>query len=90
MMGRATALLRRALHAGLRQPRVKQAARALLARMPGLQRRLRTLMYRQGAQAGQLTGAPPPEPQIGREAPPRTERIYRELKQAQARKDRCV
>ena len=73
----------------MRQPRVKRAARILLARVPGLQSRLRALLYRQmwSIQAG---AAPPPEPVIGSEAPARTARIFRELKQAQqARKERC-
>jgi glycosyltransferase involved in cell wall biosynthesis len=90
---RAAAILRHALHATLRRPRVKRVARALLARMPGIQRHLRGLMYRHGSGAGDLPGTEglPPEPKIGREAPPHTARIYRELKQAQqARKDRCV
>lgn len=83
------ALMRRVLSAAMRQPRVKRAARTLLSRIPGLQSRLRALLYRHmlAAQSGAM---PPPEPMIGNEAPPRTARIFRELKQAQqARKDRC-
>lgn len=84
----AAPVMRRLMSAALRRPRVKRAARILLSRIPGLQSRLRSLLY-SNAWAMQ-SGATPPEPMIGNEAPARTARIFRELKQAQqARKDRC-
>lgn len=84
----AAPIVRRLMSAALRQPRVKRAARIVLSRIPGLQSRLRSLLY-SNAWAIQ-SGATPPEPMIGNEAPARTARIFRELKQAQqARKDRC-
>jgi O-antigen chain-terminating methyltransferase len=84
----AATAMRRLVSAAVRQPRVKRAARVLLSRIPGLQSRLRSLLY-SNAWAMQ-SGATPPEPMIGNEAPARTARIFRELKQAQqARKDRC-
>lgn len=84
----AAPAVRRLMSAALRRPRLKRAARILLTRIPGLQSRLRSLLY-SNAWAMQ-SGATPPEPMIGNEAPARTARIFRELKQAQqARKDRC-
>jgi O-antigen chain-terminating methyltransferase len=84
----ATPVMRRLMTAALRQPRVKRAARVLLSRIPGLQSRLRSLLYSNAW--AMHSGATPPEPMIGNEAPARTARIFRELKQAQqARKDRC-
>lgn len=84
----AAAAVRRLVSAAVRQPRVKRAARVLLARIPGLQSRLRSLLY--SSAWSMQSGATPPEPMIGNEAPARTARIFRELKQAQqARNDRC-
>lgn len=88
-MSMITAVVRQVLFAALRQPLAKRAARFVLSRIPGLQTRVRALLYRHvwSAQAG---AAPPPEPVIGGEAPARTARIFRELKQVQqARNDRC-
>ncbi|XYJ11340.1 hypothetical protein ACSUZJ_04955 [Telluria sp. B2] len=82
------AALRRLVSATSRQPQLKRAARVLLARIPGLQPRLRAFLYR--SMWTNQSGMAPPEPMIGNEAPVRTARIFRELKQAQqARKDRC-
>lgn len=88
-MSMVTAVVRRVLFAALRQPQVKRLARLVLSRIPGLQSRMRSLVYRH-AWTLQAGSAPPPEPTIGNEAPARTARIFRELKQAQrARTERC-
>ena len=81
-------LLRRSVQAVLRRPRLKHFARTLLAYMPGVQARLRHLLFRHDTRAHDLPAAPPPEPLSMGELPPRVARIYRELKQAQlARKE---
>ncbi len=63
----------------LRQPRAKRAARAMLARFPGLQARLREAMY----QAPLSPGAPPPPSQQPADLSPRAQRAYAALKQVQ-------
>jgi len=86
----AIALLRQAVQATLRRPRLKRVARAMLARMPMVQRQLRVVLYRHDPNAPHMRPpqAPEPEPVPGAELPARTARIYRELKQAQqARKN---
>jgi len=86
----AIALLRQAVQATLRRPRLKRVARAMLARMPLVQRQLRVVLYRHDPNAPHMRPpqAPEPEPVPGAELPTRTARIYRELKQAQqARKN---
>lgn len=70
----------------LRNPRAKRTARAVLARFPGLQARLREMMYQAPVAAG--AGAPPPAGQQPDELSPRARKLYGALKQAQAtRKD---
>ena len=84
----AATALGRLMSVAVRQPQLKRAARLLLSRIPGLQSRLRSILYRN--MWTNQSGAMPPEPMIGNEAPARTARIFHELKQAQqARKDRC-
>ncbi|MFP5392916.1 MAG: class I SAM-dependent methyltransferase [Gammaproteobacteria bacterium] len=63
----------------LRNPAAKRHARALLARFPGLQARLREAMY----QAPVNPGAPPPPSQQPGDLSPRAQRAYAALKQAQ-------
>lgn len=62
----------------LRSPGAKRAARALLARFPSLQARLREMMV----QAPVAPGAPPPATQQAADLSPRAQRIYASLKQA--------
>ncbi len=76
-------LLQRAVQVVLRKPRLKRVVRTMLAYMPGVQTRLRHLLYRHDTSAHHLAAAPPPEPLPMGEVPPRVARIYRELKQAQ-------
>jgi O-antigen chain-terminating methyltransferase len=80
---RAKHAVRFAGQAVLRDPRTKRAARAVLARFPALQARLREMMY----QAPAAPGAPPPPSQHAADLSPRAQRIYAALKQTQAEKE---
>lgn len=80
---RAQHAARKAGQAVLRDPRAKRAARAVLARFPALQARLREMMY----QAPVAPGAPPPPSQHAADLSPRAQRIYAALKQTQADKE---
>lgn len=78
---RALPLVLAAMRAVMRRPRVKQAARGLLRRFPGLQARLHGILTRSAVQAMQT--APPaatPQQQPGALSP-RAQRIFEQLKQ---------
>ena len=79
----ATSLLHRMVRAVLGRPRLKRAALALLAHMPGVRTRLRGMLYRPDPLHQAPQAPPPPEPLPMGEVPSRVARIYRELKQAQ-------
>lgn len=66
----------------LRNPRAKRHARGVLARFPGLQARLREMLYRAPI-APTGAGAPPPQGQLPDDLSPRARRLYTALKQAQ-------
>ncbi len=80
---RARHAAHRAGRAVLRNPSAKRAALRLLAHFPGLQARLREMMY----QAPVTPGAPPPSGQQAADLSPRAQRLYAELKQAAENKD---
>lgn len=77
-----TTLLRHLVRAVLRRPRLKQWARARLMRMPRLQRRLQGLMFRPDAPVSRRARSA----LSATDLPPRTLRIYRDLKKAAAAK----
>ncbi len=79
---RARDAVRRAGQLVLRNARAKRAARAVLVRFPGLQARLREMMY----SAPVTPGAPPPADQQPGDLSPRAQRLYEQLKQAKARR----
>jgi O-antigen chain-terminating methyltransferase len=65
------------MRAALRQPLLKGALRRALGRLPGLQARLRGLLYRH---AGGADGPTPEAPPAAGDMSPRTARIYDDLK----------
>lgn len=71
--------LLRLMRAVLRQPLLKGAARRVLARFPGLQARLRGMLYQPAPGAAALPPEPPP---AGGDLSPRAARVYHELQQA--------
>ena len=68
--------------AALRRPRLKRAARAVLARLPSLRARLQAMLHH----AAQSQAMPPEPPAPLGDMTPRTLRVYRDLQTALKRK----
>ena len=83
-MSLATKIAVRLARAVLRSPRLKSAARQILARFPGLQGRVRAMMFRS-------TLAPHAKwstrPQAEGDLSPRAQRMLNELRRAQRERD---
>lgn len=81
------------MRAVLRRPRLKRAARTVLARFPALQARLYGMLQHASHVPAPAASAPPPAPASVMDLSPRALRIYHELKQSElkhsleARKD---
>ena len=83
-MSAVTKIAVRLARAVLRNPRLKPVARQILARFPGLQGRIRTMMFRS-------TLAPHAKwsirPQADGDLSPRSQRMLNELRRAQRERD---
>jgi len=66
------------VRAALRRPRVKRLLRPLMARMPGLQARLQSMLHH----AAQSAATPPETPAPLGDMTPRTQRIHQDLQSA--------